>query len=137
MSKAECHSTASNIQLYVKEGKVAAPKMDGKVKSGSPVQSKQDADEERLHTREEEMEALKTARAETSRLRSEYAKRRLEMKEFHDEQYRGVLRERTNEKTARGALRESQRQGLMDEMARLRKAAAVQESWLKVSILIA
>lgn len=80
------------------------------------------------------MEALKTARAETSRLRSEYAKRRLEMKEFHDEQHRGVLRERTNEKTARGALRESQRQGLMDEMARLRKAAAVQESWLKVSI---
>lgn len=101
------------------------------------MQSKQDADEERLHTREEEMEALKAARAETSRLRSEYAKRRLEMKEFHDEQHRGVLRERTNEKTARGALRESQRQGLMDEMARLRKAAAVQESWLKVGILIA
>ncbi len=96
------------------------------------VQSKQERDEERLHVREEEMETLKAARAETSRLRGEYAKRRLEMKEFHDEQHRGVLRERTNEKTARGALRESQRQGLMDEMARLRKAAAVQESWLKV-----
>ncbi|KAK9807013.1 hypothetical protein WJX72_010773 [[Myrmecia] bisecta] len=96
-------------------------------------QRKQLQREHTMQRKSQEAEAVRRAHAEEMRLRQDYIRQRLSLKEQRDAAELHALNKKIKEKMNRAVLIEQQRQTLMTEMQRIRKDIARQEQWLKES----